>query len=297
LINDSEMAILFKPYFAIYSPLLKLNGGIPIFEDYDESNNWNINVDNLEKSLKKLKTNGKLRKVKYILITNPNNPTGTVLEKSILREVVDIANEYGKLLISDEIYDEIVYNGAKFTSISQLAKGIPYVILNGMSKDYDSTGFRIGFVIIPEKDKISEILKKKICDYAQMRLSVNAPAQYAAAEAIGNLVQHKRAISSMVKEIAKRANYATKLFNENPILETVKPNGAFYVFPHVDLTKMKIKNDEEFVKLLLQKEGIQLTRGSGFGSPSHIRLVALPPKEILDYSINKINDFCKAYSK
>ena len=86
-----------------------------------------------------------------MMITNPNNPTGTVLDRKVLEEVVDVANEYGVMLISDEIYDEIVYNGAKFTSMSQVAKGVPHAILNGASKDYDSMGFRIGFVVVPRR--------------------------------------------------------------------------------------------------------------------------------------------------
>ncbi|MDE1856073.1 MAG: aminotransferase class I/II-fold pyridoxal phosphate-dependent enzyme, partial [Candidatus Micrarchaeota archaeon] len=83
------------------------------------------------------------------------NPTGTVLPRNTLKEIVDLANEHNLVLVSDEIYDEIVYNGAKFTSMSQLAKGVPHVILNGASKNLDATGFRIGFMIVPEKDEMS----------------------------------------------------------------------------------------------------------------------------------------------
>lgn len=297
LINESDAAVIFKPYYPLYNAFLKLSGGNPIMENYDEQNNWNIHTDGLSRSLKQAKSSGKLKRVKYMMITNPNNPTGTVLNRSVLEEVADIANEYGILLISDEIYDEIVYNKAKFTSISKIAKGMPYIILNGASKVYDSTGFRIGFVLIPENDKNSEAIKQKLRDYAVMRLSVNSPAQFAAAEAITNLKEHKKSIREMVKAIETRANHATKLLNENPFLETVTPNGAFYMLPRINLDRMRIKNDKEFVELLLKKEGIQVTRGSGFGANSHFRIVALPPKEILDYAITRINTFCKEYSK
>ncbi len=215
----------------------------------------------------------------------------------MLKEVVDIANEHGIFLISDEIYDEIVYNNARFTSLSQLAKGMPHAILNGASKVYDSTGFRIGYILVPEGDKKSQALKERLYNYALMRLSVNSPAQYAIVEAIRNVKEHKRAINAMVKEIALRANHATKLLNENPYLQTVKPNGAFYILPRVDLAKLGIKSDREFTDLLLEKEGIQVTRGSGFGASSHFRIVALPPKEILDYAINRINTLCKKQSR
>ncbi len=297
LINESDSAILFKPYYPLYDAWLKLNGGNAIMENYDEKSNWEIHIDGLKRSLVEAKRKGKTKKIKYMMITNPNNPTGTVLSKKVLEGVVELANEHRILIISDEIYDEIVYNGARFTSISEVAKGTPYAILNGASKIYDSTGFRIGFLMIPEGDKLSEMLKKTIYNYALMRLSVNSPAQAAVTEAINNTKEHKRAISAMVKTIESRANHATKLLNENPYLETVKPNGAFYILPRVNLNKLRIKDDKNFTDLLLEKEGIQVTRGSGFGASSHFRIVALPPKEILDYAINRINAFCKDYSK
>lgn len=292
-IDESDTAMLFKPYYPLYDSFLRLTGSAPILGDYDESDNWNIHVDNLSRSLKRIKSSGKIDKVKYMLITNPNNPTGTVLKRSVLKGVVDLANEYGIFLISDEIYDEIVFNKAEFTSVSEIARGIPYAILNGASKVYDSTGFRIGFMIIPESDRKSELLKKKLSDYALMRLSVNSPAQFAAAEAISNIKEHKRSIRKMVSAIESRANHATKLLNENSFLDTVEPNGAFYMLPRIDLKRMRLKDDHEFVDLLLKKEGVQVTRGSGFGAKSHFRIVALPPKEILDYAINRINAFCK----
>lgn len=297
LINESDSAVIFKPYYTLYNAFLKLSGGNPLMGKYDEENGWNIDIENLKKLLKEAKAANRIKKTKYLLITNPNNPTGTVLDRSVLKEVVDLANEYKLLLISDEIYDEIIYNKAKFTSVSQVAKGMPYVILNGSSKVYDSTGFRIGFIIVPENDKNSEMLKNTLYQYAVSRLSLSSPAEYAVAEAMTNVKEHTRSIKAMVGSIEERANHATKLLNENPLLETVAPNGAFYMLPRIDLKKIGMKNDKEFIELLLKKEGIQVTRGSGFGADSHFRIVALPPKEILDYAINRINVFCKSYSK
>ncbi|MGI0100408.1 MAG: pyridoxal phosphate-dependent aminotransferase [Candidatus Micrarchaeaceae archaeon] len=297
LIDESDMAVIFKPYYPLYHSFLKLSGGIPILERYDEDNGWNIHVDSLEKTLGSARKDGKLKRIKYILITNPNNPTGTVLKRSVLKDVVDIANEYNVLLISDEIYDEIIFNKARFTSISEIAKGMPYAILNGASKVYDSTGFRIGFILVPEDDKDSKLLKDKLRDYAVIRLSVNSPAQFAISVAISNIREHKRSISSMVKAIGERANHATKLLNENPLISTVAPGGAFYMLPKIDLNALHMKNDSEFAEMLLKEEGIQITRGSGFGAQSHFRIVALPPKEILDYSINRINAFCSKHRR
>lgn len=289
-INPGDHAIIFKPYYSQYIPYIKLAEGNMYHLDYREEKGWDIDTSELERHIKQMKEK---RRIKYIMITNPNNPTGTVLNKNTLKEVVDLANEHNLVLVGDEIYDEIVYNKAKFTSISQLAKGQPYVVLNGASKDYDSTGFRIGFMLVPEKDKVSMELKKKFADFASVRVSVNAPAQYAVAEAISNVKEHGKAIRQMVGQIEQRVNFAMKLLGENPYLSTVTPNGAYYIFPRVDLKSLNYKRDKEFIEDFLKEKYVQLSKGSGFGVPNHIRIVALPPKPILEQAITRLNEFCE----
>lgn len=293
LINDGDSAILFKPYYPLYLPLLNLSGGKEILERYNENDAWNVHIEGLAGTLKTLKSERKLDRVKYILVTNPNNPTGTVLKKGVLEELVSLANEYGVFLVSDEIYDEIVYNGARFTSIGEIAKGVPHMILNGASKDYDATGFRLGYALIPGDDEKSVLLKRKFADFATVRLSANVPAQYAFAEGIANAEKHAEAVSAMVNEIESRVNYATALLKENPYIDLVRPNGAFYLFPKVDMKSLKFETDKEFVDKLLIEEGIQLTRGSGFGAPLHVRIVSLPPQDVLEDAIGRLNAFCR----
>ncbi|MCL5433614.1 MAG: aminotransferase class I/II-fold pyridoxal phosphate-dependent enzyme [Candidatus Marsarchaeota archaeon] len=297
LINKNDKAVLFSPYYPLYITQLKLNGGYAILERYDESNKWNIHIDDLKKSLKFIKNDGKINKVKYMLITNPNNPTGTVMDRSVLEEIVDIANEYNIMLVSDEIYDEIIFNNAKFTSISKIAKGIPHIILNGVSKNYNATGFRIGYVIIPEDDKKSLALRSKFYSYSMVRLSSNTPAEYSAAEAIGNISAHKREIQKFVKLISDRVNFTYKILTENKYINIVRPNSAYYLFPKIYLKELGFKNDTMFVDKLLKEEGIQIVWGSAFGAPSHVRIVALAPKPILKYAVTKFNNFCKKYAK
>jgi len=292
LINNDDKGILFSPYYPPYLPYLRLNRGSAILEQYDEKNDWNIHIENLKKSLLYFKKENKIERIKYLLITNPNNPTGTVLKESILEEIVEIANEYNIMLISDEIYDEIIFNNAKFTSLSKLAKGIPHIILNGMSKSYNATGFRIGYIIIPEEDKKSNELRKTLYNYTTLRVSSNTPAEYAAAEAIGNIREHKKAIKSMVKTISERVNYTYKLLKRNKYLSIAEPKGAYYLFPRIDLDTLGFKSDIEFVDKLLKEKGIQVVWGSAFGAPNHIRIVALAPKPILKYAVEKINEFC-----
>ncbi len=296
-INPGDNAIIFKPFYNQYLTQLRLSGGIPEYENYDEKNNWDLNPESIKKTLTRLKSSGKLKRTKYMLITNPNNPTGTVLSRKVLKEIVDLSNEYGVFLISDEIYDEIYYNKASFTSLSQLAKGIPHMVLNGASKDFDATGFRVGYMLLPENDKTSLELKLKFAEMASVRLCVNTPAQYAFAEAISNGKMHEKEIKHMVSEIEKRVNAAVDVLKENEKMAVVRPNGAFYILPKVDFKSLRIKDDHEFVDKFLKEEHVMLSRGSGFGAESHVRVVALPPKDILEYAMDKLNRFCKKYSK
>ncbi len=292
LIDEGDRACIFRPYYPAYMTNLRLAGGETVRCGYNEDSGWSIDTDEVEKALGQA---GGV--IKYMLITNPNNPTGTVLGRDVLSELVDIANDHELLIMSDEIYDEIVFNGASFTSIAQLARGVPHVILNGVSKNFDATGFRIGFIVVPEQDETSLALRQKFLDYVRVRLSANTPAEYACAEAFNNVAEHTRATKAMVAEIQDRVNYSVDLLEENEYMSVVRPEGAFYAFPRLDLSSLAFQSDTEFVRGLLDEEHVQITRGSGFGEPSHIRLVCLPPKEILGDAINRINSFCSRHAR
>lgn len=292
LMDPGDHAAIMSPYFSPYVSYLKLSGGIAIFGNYDEEQGWKIDTDGLRRKLKKDR-----KRIKYMLFANPNNPTGTTIGKRELSELVDIANEHEALIVSDEIYDEIIYNGVKFISMASVAKGVPHMILHGASKVFDGTGFRIGFMIVPEVDKMSLEVRNKMCDLVSMRLSANTPAQYAVNEAISNKSEHQRAIRSMVRSIKDRCNHAASLINESDLMSVVPPNGAFYLLPRVDFKRTKFKNDAQFVSELLKTEYIYVTRGTGFGAKSHIRIVALPPKDILEYAIDRISGLLKENCK
>lgn len=297
LIEERDNAVMFKPYYPQYIPRLMSEGGVPLFGMQDMTNGWNINTDELFATLRKARSTGKLSHTKYMIITNPCNPTGNVMDRNELKGIVDIANEYNLLLVSDEIYDEIVFKEHSFTSMAQVAKGIPHMILNGSSKNFDSTGFRIGFIILPEQDEDSDIMKKKLADYALTRLSLNTPAQHAVAVGMNNVKEHKKAIRKMTSSIRKRVDTTVKALEENPLIQVVKPKGTFYVFPRIDLSQLDFKDGDAFVRSSLFEAGVQLTRGSAFGAPSNFRIVALPEEKTLELAIDKINRMCRRHRK
>jgi aspartate/methionine/tyrosine aminotransferase len=292
LINGGDRAVIFRPYYPLYFSSLLVNGGKPIYADYMEDEGYGIDVDSLRKRLRNEK------RVKYLILANPSNPTGSVLERKALREIADVANDHDIFIISDEIYDEVTYNGATFTSMSEVSKGIPKAIFGGASKSFDVTGFRIGYAIIPENDGFSATVREKMADYAKMRLSSCTPAQYAFAEALKNTRAHNAAARKMVAEIESRTNFAYDLLEESGNLQiSSRPKGAFYLFPKVEIKGTDLKGDRNLVRRLLVEEGVQITRGSGFGAHDHIRIVSLPDKETLEMAIRKIDKFLDRHSR
>ena len=289
LIDKGDKAILIRPYYPLYTSYLQIVGGKAIFADAIEESNWEIDITALAKRIKNEK------RIKYILITNPNNPAGYVISRKKLEEIVGFANEHDLFIISDEIYDELVYKGS-FTSISQVASGMPYMILNGMSKSFVATGFRLGYMLVPNEDDKSKALLAKLIELAQMRLSPNTPAQFAYAEGLSNLSAHNREVSKLRALLKERLYFATKKVNESEYMHALQPSSAFYVFPKLGMQKLEFKSDKDFVRSLLIEKYIQVTRGSGFGMPGHFRIVALPSKKVLGEAIEKIDDFCKEHS-
>jgi aspartate/methionine/tyrosine aminotransferase len=286
MINDGDSALIMRPYYSMYNSFLNIMGGESVYADLDEKTGWGLDTDALSRMLAMER-----KHIKYMMLANPNNPTGTVLGRKELAEIADLANEHGIVLISDEIYDRITFNGAKFTSIAEMAKGMPHIILNGASKVLDATGFRIGYVIIPEKDAGSESLKRKLAEYTTLRLSANTPAEHAVLEGLRNKAERKKSVEHMVREIADRCNYATDLVNGSEYMEAVRPKGAFYIFPRVRMDALRIRDDKELVDRLLKEELVLLSRGSGFGAESHVRIVGLPTKDVLELAITKLDAF------
>lgn len=292
MIDEGDKAATFRPYYPLYLSALNLNGGRMVTADYLEDGSRVVDTDALRK---KLRNGGK--KMKYLIFANPSNPSGSVIERKELKELVGIANDHDLLVVSDEIYDEITFNGAKFTSITEVSDGVPTMLLGGASKDFDATGFRIGYVLITGPEKETAGIKDRFDKYTEMRLSSNTPAQYAFTAALQDVRGHEASISRMRKEIEKRANFACKLINESDYLNTAIPKGAFYAFPKVDFGSLKFRSDSELVIKLLQEEGVQLTAGYGFGSPDHIRIVTLAPQDILEQAVSKIDKFLKRHSR
>jgi aspartate/methionine/tyrosine aminotransferase len=225
-----------------------------------------------------------------IVVINPNNPCGALYDEKIVREMVNLAGEYSLLLISDEIYDRIVYE-KKFVSTSHLAEDVPVLGLNGFSKTYLMTGWRLGYMYFYDPEGKLRELRDKVVKEARIRLCCNTPVQRAGTEALRGPQDH---IKEMVEKLRERRDYSLKRLNEIDGISCAKPEGAFYVFPKVHEIGSQWKNDFEFVRDVLENTGILLVHGSGFDvtyGSGHFRGVFLPSIEILKTAFDRLERF------
>ncbi len=248
----------------------------------DESNNWMPDPDDIRKKINS--------RTKAIVLINPNNPTGSVCSKELLMEIIKIAEEKNLLVLCDEIYDKILYDGVKHISLASLNHDLPVITFNGVSKSYVAPGFRIGWGIISgNKDKLSgfitalnKLLRARLCACTPLMASVKA--------ALEGPQDH---LPALMKKMTVRRDMTVNMLNEIEGISCVKPTGAFYAFPKLD-----VKDDAEYVKNLIMETGVVVVPGSGFGQKpgtQHMRIVFLPEEEILKDAYSKIAEFTKKW--
>ncbi|NWG11571.1 aminotransferase class I/II-fold pyridoxal phosphate-dependent enzyme [Candidatus Bathyarchaeota archaeon] len=284
LMDAGDEILLPGPTYPPYISYARFFGGKPVTYETVEENGWQPNLDDLESKISK-KTRG-------IAIINPNNPCGALYEKKTVKQILDLAGAHDIPVLSDEIYDQITYE-KKFASTASLGKDVPIIGLNGFSKAYLMTGWRLGYLYFhDEKERLQE-LKQCIEKEARIRLCANTPVQKAGVAALNGPQQH---IKETVKKLRQRRDYAWKRLNEIENVSCAKPEGAFYFFPKIHTVGRKWKTDMEFALALLKETGVLLVHGSGFDTiygAGHIRGVFLPPIETLEEALDKLEYFLK----
>ena len=285
IVDKGDEVLVPGPCYPPYSSYTKLFDGKPVEYRCAPEDNWMPDIDDLKRKIN--------NKTVAIVVINPNNPTGAVYNKNILRDIADLAASNNLYLICDEIYDRIVFDD-KFDSIAGIAKDAPLIMLNGFSKVYLMTGWRLGYLSM--NDKVSDSLKTELPKLARLRVSSNMPVQYAALEAL-KLDEH---INDMVNRLRARRDYIVKRLDNINGLDTVIPRGAFYIFPRIDLSIGNWQNDLAFVKELVAETGVLTVNGSGFGreyGSGYFRIVYLPPMDILEEAMNRLEEFMNKRSK
>ncbi|MBI1932692.1 MAG: aminotransferase class I/II-fold pyridoxal phosphate-dependent enzyme [Ignavibacteriales bacterium] len=283
LVNQGENILTPTPGYPLYTAI---QSKLQMFENpyyLDEKNNWQPDVEDIKSKIND--------KTKAIVLINPNNPTGSNYSLEALKQIVDLALEHNLVIFADEIYDKLLMDGVKHTSIASLNNEVPVITFGGLSKNYMVPGFRIGWGIISgNKDRLKDYIEA-INKILRSRLSANHPEQYSIVGALEGPQDH---LETAMKKLTSRRNMTVEMLNAIPGISCVKPEGAFYAFPKLEITN----SDNHFVAELIKETGVVVVPGTGFGQvpgTNHFRLVFLPNEQILEKAYNAIGEFFQKY--
>jgi alanine-synthesizing transaminase len=284
LIDPGDEVLLPGPTYPPYISYTKFFGGKPITYETVEKNGWQPNIDDLRRKVS--------QKTRAIVIINPNNPCGALYDGKVIKQIVDLAGENEVPILSDEIYDQLVFE-KKFVSTAHLAGDVPVIGLNGFSKAYLMTGWRLGYLYFHSKKGELQEMRDCIEKEAKIRLCANTPVQKAGVAALNGPQDHIRAT---VEKLRQRSHYAWERLNTIEGVSCTKPEAAFYAFPKIHGVGSKWKTDFEFVLALLKETGVLFVHGSGFDpvyGAGHVRGVVLPPIEKLEKALDEMERFMK----
>ena len=283
LVNSKENILLPCPCYPLYQAIISKFRIEPRYYFLDENKNWEPDIESIESLIDK--------KTRAIVIINPNNPTGAIYSKEALKKIVEIAQKYNLVIFSDEIYDQyILEDNLEHVSIASLSNSVPVVTFNGLSKNYFAPGFRIGWGIISGPKEILKDYIEAIHKLARTRLCAPHPLQFAIPVALNN---ENHYIRDVIIKLKRRRDILVGGLNQIPFISCVKPLGAFYAFPSINIPDI---DDLEFTKRLILEEGVVVVHGSGFGQKSgtkHFRIIFLPEEETLKKALERIDRFVR----
>ena len=290
LLNDGDEVLIPMPDYPLWTAATSLAGGKPVHYLCDEEDDWNPSSEDIRAKV--------TDKTKAIVVINPNNPTGAVYSRKVLEEIAQVARENDLLILADEIYDRILYDGAEHISMAQVAPDMLCITFNGLSKAYRVAGYRAGWMILTGRKHHAAGFIEGLELLAGTRLCPNAPAQHAIQVALGG----RQSIYDLTCEggrLLEQRNVAYEKLNEIPGISCTKPMGAMYCFPKIDRNVYDIHDDAQFMLDLLRAEKILMVQGTGFNwpEPDHFRVVTLPWAKDLENAIDRVGDFLASYKQ
>jgi alanine-synthesizing transaminase len=290
LLNDGDEILIPSPDYPLWTTAVALSGGKPVHYICDEQADWNPDLADMERKISS--------KTKAIVLINPNNPTGAVYEKAVLEQIVELAAKHNLIVFSDEIYDKILYDGNKHIPIATLSDDVFFMTFGGLSKNYRAAGFRGGWVIPSGAKHKAKSFLEGLTLLASMRLCANVPTQYAIQTALGGY-QSIQDLVAPEGRLTRQRDLIYDRLTAIPGITCVKPKGALYVFPKIDLTQFSFQDDEQFVFDLLTEHKVLVVSGTGFNYPdgAHFRIVFLPNTDTLQLASNRIEQFLEQTRK
>ncbi len=290
LLNDDDEILIPAPDYPLWTAASRLAGGKAVHYICDEQSDWHPDLDDIRNKI--------TEKTRGIVIINPNNPTGALYPEPLLREIIEIAREHNLVILADEIYDKILYDEEKHTSIASLADDVLFLTFNGLSKSYRVAGFRSGWMIISGNKHQATDFIEGLNMLSSMRLCANVPSQHAVQTALGGY----QSINDLVLpggRLKDQRDLAWEMLDNIPGVSCVKPKGALYLFPKLDVQRFNIHDDEKFAYDLLKQEKMLVVQGTAFNwpKPDHFRIVSLPYVDQLEDAINRIARFLSKYKQ
>ena len=283
LLNSGDEVIVPAPYWVSYSEMIKMAGGVPVLVVAGEEQGFKATGEQIKAAI--------TDKTKCVIINNPSNPTGALYSKKELQEIADICVENDLYIISDEIYYQLIYDNAEFVSIASLGKDVydHTIIINGVSKSYAMTGWRIGYVAASKE--IAKIMSNYLSH------STGAPStisQWASIEALNG---PQEGIEAMRQEFEKRRNYMVKRMNEIPGVSCRMPEGAFYVMMNISQLLGKtiggatINSADDFAMAFLDQGLVAVVPSTGFGIDNFVRWSYATSMENIEEGLNRLEKF------
>lgn len=280
ILDPGDEVLVFAPYWVSYPEMIALSGGVPMVVETSETDSFVPDI----KAVRALVT----PRTKAMIINSPSNPSGALYPFSTLIELAQLAVERDLLVISDEIYDKLLYDGLKFTPFPSL-EGMKdrCILVNGVSKTYAMTGFRIGYMACTNK----AIVKAATDLQSQSTSNPSNPAQAAATEALQGPQEE---VAVMRRIFEKRRDLMVSLINDTEGISVVKPSGAFYAFVNVSALfgKNGIGDSHDVATYLLERHHVACVPGGAFGSSNHIRLSFATSENNIVEGMKRIKKAC-----
>ena len=277
-LNKNDEVIIPSPYWTSYPEMVNAVGAKPVFVETKQENNWKITPEEFDNSM--------TGSTKMIIINSPNNPTGAVYTKEELAAIGEVAASEDILILSDEIYEKLVYGEAEHVSMASISEEIKRltITINGFSKAYSMTGWRLGYTAANKE--IAQAI-----DTIQSHSTSN-PTTFAQYGAIAALSSDQSEISDMVEEYDIRRQYVLGRLNSIANVSTIEPEGAFYFLINIDKTGIKSVN---FAEKLLSRMQVATVPGIAFGNDHSIRISYATSLPVIKEGLDRLEEFCRAH--
>jgi alanine-synthesizing transaminase len=288
LLDNGDEVLVPSPDYPLWTGAVNLCGGRAVHYDCVEEDGWQPDLDSVASQI--------TDRTRALVIINPNNPTGAVYSREVLLGLLDLARRHNLLVLTDEIYDQILYEDAEHHSAAALAPDLLVLTLGGLSKTYRLAGFRSGWLVITGPRQHAADYLDGLELLANMRLCPNVPAQHAIQTALGGKIGI-RPLLEPGGRLRDQRDHAWQRLTAIPGISCVRPAGALYLFPKLDPEVYKITDDEQMMMDFLEQQHVLLSHGSGFNLPTtdHLRLVFLAQVPVLDDAIGRLAAFLSDY--